>query len=191
MVGAVARGIGGPEERHCGCSESNRKVQRAGVATHVELFPSRGRRGAVSGVRKQTTYAFVFWRMRDDTPEIAGSSDQRRRNCKVSQVPADRVAEAVRTSKMAIGITNAIQNNPTTASAIQTQPVAKPAALSQKATQTQAPSKTSAATDTVQISNAAVAALKEATETPVQTAREAQSGDRQAQRLLAKETAAK
>jgi hypothetical protein len=93
---------------------------------------------------------------------------------------------------MAIGITNAIQNAPTTAS--QTQPVAKLATSSQKATQTQAPSKTSATTDTVQISSAAsaaLAALKEATETPVQTAKEAQSGDRQAQRLLAKETAAK
>jgi hypothetical protein len=50
---------------------------------------------------------------------------------------------------------------------------------------------TSATTDTVQIANAAQAALKEATETPTQTAKEAQSGDRQAQKLLAKESAAK
>ena len=44
---------------------------------------------------------------------------------------------------------------------------------------------------TVSISNAAHAALAEATETSVQTAQEAGHGDRQAQRLLAKEQAAK
>jgi len=44
---------------------------------------------------------------------------------------------------------------------------------------------------TVSISNAARAALAEATETSVQTAQEAGHGDRQAQRLLAKEQAAK
>jgi hypothetical protein len=38
-------------------------------------------------------------------------------------------------------------------------------------------------------STAAKAALQEATETPAQTAKEAQSGDRLAQRLLAKEKA--
>jgi len=43
----------------------------------------------------------------------------------------------------------------------------------------------------VSISNAAHAALAEATETSVQTAQEAGHGDRQAQRLLAKEQAAK
>jgi hypothetical protein len=45
------------------------------------------------------------------------------------------------------------------------------------------------ATDTVQISSAAQKALQEATETPAQTAKEARSGDLQAKRLLAKETA--
>ena len=45
------------------------------------------------------------------------------------------------------------------------------------------------ATDTVQISSAAKAALQEATETAVQTAKEARSGDLQAQRLLAREAA--
>jgi hypothetical protein len=45
--------------------------------------------------------------------------------------------------------------------------------------------------DTVHIPNAAQSALREATETQVQTAKEARGGDRQAQRLLAKETAAK
>jgi hypothetical protein len=43
--------------------------------------------------------------------------------------------------------------------------------------------------DTVQISTASQAALQEATETVVQTAKEARSGDHQAMRLLAKETA--
>jgi hypothetical protein len=47
-----------------------------------------------------------------------------------------------------------------------------------------------AATDTVQISSAGKAALQEATETPVQTAKEARSGDFQAKRLIAREAAA-
>jgi hypothetical protein len=45
--------------------------------------------------------------------------------------------------------------------------------------------------DTVSISAAAKAAQQETVETPSQTAKEARSGDRQAQRLLAKEAAAK
>jgi hypothetical protein len=45
------------------------------------------------------------------------------------------------------------------------------------------------ATDTVQISSAAKASLQEATETTVQTAKEARSGDLQAQRLQAREAA--
>jgi hypothetical protein len=48
---------------------------------------------------------------------------------------------------------------------------------------------TSNATDNVQISNAAKAAMQEATETPEQTAKEARSGDRQAQHLQAQEAA--
>lgn len=44
----------------------------------------------------------------------------------------------------------------------------------------------SAPTDTVQLSSAAQAALREAMETPAQTAKEAGSGDAQAKRLLAK-----
>ena len=43
---------------------------------------------------------------------------------------------------------------------------------------------------TVQISNAAMAALKEATETPAQTAKEASAGDQQAKKVLAIEEAA-
>ena len=45
------------------------------------------------------------------------------------------------------------------------------------------------ATDTVQISSAAQAALKEVTETAVQTTKEARSGDLQAQHLQAREAA--
>ena len=45
-------------------------------------------------------------------------------------------------------------------------------------------------TDTVNLSNAALAAYQEATETPAQTAQEARSGDPQAQRLLTREAAA-
>jgi len=43
--------------------------------------------------------------------------------------------------------------------------------------------------DSVQISSAAQAALKEATETQAETMKEARGGDHQAQRLLAKEQA--
>jgi hypothetical protein len=45
-------------------------------------------------------------------------------------------------------------------------------------------------TDTVNVSGAAMAAVQEATETAAVTAKEARSGDRQAQRLLAKQVAA-
>lgn len=45
--------------------------------------------------------------------------------------------------------------------------------------------------DTVQISTAAQTALQEAQETRFQTTQEASHGDRQAQKLLAQETAAK
>ncbi|HZC66276.1 MAG TPA: hypothetical protein VE545_06865 [Candidatus Dormibacteraeota bacterium] len=53
-----------------------------------------------------------------------------------------------------------------------------------------APKSAAVPSDTVTISNAAKAALQEATETKSQTAKEAQSGDHQAQRLLAKENSA-
>ena len=45
--------------------------------------------------------------------------------------------------------------------------------------------------DSVQLSSAAQAALREALETPAQTAKEAGTGDVQAKRLLAKHAAAK
>jgi hypothetical protein len=69
-----------------------------------------------------------------------------------------------------------------------TQPAAQPKPVTAKMTQSK-PQQTSK--DTVQVSSAAQAALMEATETSVQTAKEASAGDHQAQRLLAKEAAAK
>lgn len=48
-----------------------------------------------------------------------------------------------------------------------------------------------APSDSVQLSSAAQAALREAMETPAQTAKEAGTGDAQAKRLLVKEAAAK
>ena len=67
--------------------------------------------------------------------------------------------------------------------------VARATSLAQKPAEPQSPS--NAAKDTVHISNAAQLLLRESLETPAQTAREANGGDRQAQRLLAKEAAAK
>ncbi len=69
-----------------------------------------------------------------------------------------------------------------------TQATAQPTAVNK---QTPPTASTAAPVDTVQISSAALAALKEAQETPAQTAKEAGAGDVQAQRLLAKEAAAK
>jgi hypothetical protein len=77
-------------------------------------------------------------------------------------------------------------------SVTQSQPVAQPTVSSQKSAPTK-PQSTSTSQDSVQLSStaqAALAALAEATETPAQTVKEAGTGDLQAQRLLAKETAA-
>ena len=77
-----------------------------------------------------------------------------------------------------------------TSSAAPAQPVAK--STGTPAQKPAKPAPQSAATDSVQLSNAAqasLAALKEIRETPGQTAHEAGKGDRQAQRLLAKEAA--
>ncbi len=85
----------------------------------------------------------------------------------------------------------------TVKSAPQPQPAAQSTPVKQKATQSTtvdqkpAQSKPQPTTDTVKISNAALTFAQEAMETPVQTRKEAMSGDTQAQRLLAKETAAK
>jgi hypothetical protein len=75
----------------------------------------------------------------------------------------------------------------------QAQPVDQSATTSAKKPTQPAP-KSSASADSVQLSQAAqamLAALQEARETPAQTATEAGNGDLQAQRLLAKEAAAK
>ena len=75
----------------------------------------------------------------------------------------------------------------------QSQPVAQsPGTSAQKPTQSKPPS--AGSTDSAQLStaaSAALAALKEGTENPAQTANEAGNGDLQAQRLLAAEAAAK
>lgn len=68
---------------------------------------------------------------------------------------------------------------------------AQPASSTQPQSNTTTQGSTSSASYAVTISNAARAAFAEATETSVQTAQEANRGDRQAQRLLAKEQANK
>ena len=77
--------------------------------------------------------------------------------------------------------------------ATQAQPVAQSnGAPAHKATQSRTPK--SSGSDSVQLSQAAqarLAARKESRETPAQTSKEAAGGDRQAQRLLAREAAAK
>ena len=73
------------------------------------------------------------------------------------------------------------------------QPVAKTTSAPPKPAPSK-PAPAAAHADTVQLSEtaqAALAAMQEATETPAQTAKEAGQGDGQAQRLLAKEAAAK
>ena len=75
---------------------------------------------------------------------------------------------------------------PLTASKTAAQPVSQPAA--QPASQGPA---ASVPVDTVQISSTAVALSKELTETSVQTAKEAGAGDIQAQKLVAKQAAAR
>jgi len=70
-----------------------------------------------------------------------------------------------------------------------------PAVKSTSDTKSAAPSQAAVAPstpkDTVQISTAAQTALQESKETQAQTAQEAAHGDRQAAKLLAKETATK
>ena len=92
---------------------------------------------------------------------------------------------------MVSAMARATQTDPTTASATQTRHAAKSPTARPKSTQSQPQSTTSTTMDTVQISSAAQAVLREAIETPAQTAKEASSGDHQAQRLLAKEAAAR
>jgi hypothetical protein len=74
--------------------------------------------------------------------------------------------------------------------AVPAEAIAQPAAVSKQSSPTAStPVTTAIPVDTVQISSAALAALKEARETPAQTAQEAGAGDAQAKRLLAKEAA--
>lgn len=76
--------------------------------------------------------------------------------------------------------------------ATQAQPVARSAGPSTSKATASAP-KPAASTDSAQLSQAAqamLAALQEVAETSTQTAKEAGSGDMQAQRLLAKEAVA-
>ena len=73
-------------------------------------------------------------------------------------------------------------------SATQTQPVVHSTPVNQKPAQSKPQP---IAMDHIQISKAALAAFQEVTELPAQTVREAGKGDHQAQRLLAKEAAAK
>jgi pyruvate/2-oxoglutarate dehydrogenase complex dihydrolipoamide acyltransferase (E2) component len=69
-----------------------------------------------------------------------------------------------------------------------TQAAAQPAKTAAPA---ESPTTSSTPTDTVTLSSAAQALAKEMSETPAQTAKEAAVGDHQAQRLLAKEMAAR
>ncbi|HET6143127.1 MAG TPA: hypothetical protein VFE02_06430 [Candidatus Acidoferrales bacterium] len=82
----------------------------------------------------------------------------------------------------AVALPNNVSEN-----AAQTQSAAKAQMSSQKPATAQKPAAANSPTDTVQISTSAKAILQEATETKAQTAQEAQKGDAQAQRLLAKE----
>jgi hypothetical protein len=123
-------------------------------------------------------------------PKNGEISPPERALVKLLRAAADRIREARRTSKMVNTIASVPHVDPTAAS----QAATKSTASSQKAAPSQSKATTGGAADTVQISTAAQiaqAALKEATETPAQTATEAQGGDHQAQRLLAKESAPK
>jgi hypothetical protein len=85
---------------------------------------------------------------------------------------------------MTTAITNAAADQSTAAAP-------EPSSKAAQSKPQSAPAKT--VEDTVQLSQAAqsaAAAMKEARETPAQTAKEAVGGDFQAKRLLAKETAA-
>jgi len=73
-------------------------------------------------------------------------------------------------------------------SVTQTQAVVQAADVRAKAPE---PRRQPVPVDKVQLSSEAQAALREAVETPAQTAKEASSGDAQAKRLLAKQEAAK
>jgi hypothetical protein len=81
-------------------------------------------------------------------------------------------------------ISSSVQAQAVTQTTTARQPSLKPETAS-------APAAVALPTDTVKISSTAAALLKELTETSAQTAKEASAGDMQAQRLLAKEAAAR
>lgn len=83
----------------------------------------------------------------------------------------------------------AISNLPSPA--VTQAPAGSPATTQSQTASTATLSGAAPSADTVTISAAAKAMLQEARETPAQTAREAAGGDHQAQRLLAKEAAAR
>jgi hypothetical protein len=85
----------------------------------------------------------------------------------------------------------AIPSNVHTAPEVQAASQPKPAAATPKPAPAQASSKAITPAATVNISSAAQSALQESQETQTQTVKEASHGDRQAGRLLAKESAAK
>lgn len=67
------------------------------------------------------------------------------------------------------------------------QPIAPASSTNSRPAASKAPASQS---DQVHLSSTALAALQEASETPAQTAKEAHAGDRQAQKLLAKQSLA-
>lgn len=79
-----------------------------------------------------------------------------------------------------------VQSQATAAASETTSAASQPSTSSSTASSSSA---TSVPVDTVTISSAAQAMLKEITETSAQTTKEANAGDHQAQRLLAKEAA--
>jgi len=86
-------------------------------------------------------------------------------------------------------VSNSTHPDVANAHASQAQSAAQ-ATAAQKPQEAKPQSTASNVQDTVTVSSAAQAALKEATETAAQTQKEAASGDHQAQRLQAKEQAA-
>jgi len=99
------------------------------------------------------------------------------------------LGEATRTSKMITAIPGANLSHAITATS--SHHAAPSSTATAKPAQSEPRSTSSSAAYTVELSSAARAAQQEARETPAQTAKEASVGDRQAQRLLAKEAAAR
>ena len=89
---------------------------------------------------------------------------------------------------MVSSVTSSTQADPTSTNAAQAPPAAQPTTSTEKAAQ--AKSTAAEVKDTVTIS-ATAQAIQEANETQQQSVKEAQSGDQQAQRLVAKELAAR